>query len=144
MELYFVETSVSEQRVLLCRYADRLFSEGRKVQILVDSTSSAQLVDQTLWTFSQSSFIPHAISGPESKEIPDEPVLIVVGEKYIEGFNVLLCDAPVVLDFMCKFESTYHFVLRDDTEKRLESRMIWQKARDLGISPVHVPFGQAV
>jgi len=144
VELYFVETSVSEQRVLMCRYVDRLFSEGRKVQIVVDSTSSAQFVDQVLWTFSQSSFVPHAVKGPDSRDVPDEPVLIVIGEKHIKGFDVLLCDAPASLEFMCEFERAYHFILRDDTEKRHESRLIWQKARDSGHSPIHVPVGQAV
>lgn len=144
MALYFVETSVSEQRILMCRYADRLFSEGGKVQIVVDSTSAAQLVDQMLWTFSQSSFIPHAVAGPGNSVVPDEPVLIVIGEKRLEGFDALLCDAPVSPEFMCMFETAYHFVLCDDAEKRQESRLMWQKARELGITPVHVPCGRAV
>jgi DNA polymerase-3 subunit chi len=90
-----------------------LFSEGRKIQIAVDSTSAAQLIDQMLWTFSQSSFIPHAFAGPENRDIPDEPVLIVIGEKRLEGFDALLCDAPVGLEFLCLFETAIHFILRD-------------------------------
>ncbi len=139
MPLYFVETSVSEHRGLLCRYADRLFTEGRRVEIVVDSTSAAQFIDQMLWTFSQSSFVPHALAGPEKGDIPDEPVLIVIGQKRLAGFDALLCDSAATLDFMSLFETAYHFVLLDDAENRQESRLLWQEARELGMNPVHVP-----
>ncbi len=144
MVLYFVETPASGQRALLCRHADRLFSEGGRVQIVVDSTSAAQFIDQMLWTFSQSSFVPHAVAGPERGDTPYEPVMIVIGEKRLEGFNALLCDASVSLDFMCRFETAIHFVLLDDAEKKQESRLLWQEARKLGIDPVHVPYVKAV
>ncbi|MFZ2447538.1 MAG: DNA polymerase III subunit chi [Syntrophobacteraceae bacterium] len=142
MPLLFVETSVSEQRVELCRHADRLFGEGRKVEIVVDSTSAAQYIDQLLWTFSQASFVPHAVFNPETGGPGDEPVLICIGERLIEGFDALLCDAPVGLEFMGRFETAVHFVLRDDPERRQQSRLLWQKARDLGLSPVHISYAR--
>ncbi len=140
MPLYFVETAVTEQRTLLCRWAERLWNEGRRVQIVVDSTPAAQFIDQVLWTFSQPAFVPHAIFGPEEEGDRMEPVLIVVGEERIEGFDALVCDAPVSLDFMRLFEAAVHFVLRDDPERRQESRILWQKAKDSGLNPVHVAY----
>lgn len=141
MTLYFVETTIAEQRELLCQWAERLSAEKKRVQIVVDSTPAAQFIDQLLWTFSQSSFLPHLIFGP-GKEDPVEPVLITIGEVPLAGIDALLCDAPVGFEFMAGFETVVHFVLRDDAEKRGESRLLWQKARDMNSNPVHVSYKQ--
>ncbi|MHC1725437.1 MAG: DNA polymerase III subunit chi [Syntrophobacteraceae bacterium] len=143
MPFYFVETTVAEQRELLCRLTERFYTEKHKVQILVDSTPDAQLLDGLLWAFSQGSFIPHAIWNPES-ELPVEPVLISIGERQFAGFDVVLCDSSASLEFMAKFETAVHFILRDDDGRRQESRLLWQKARGSGLNPVHVPYGQQI
>jgi DNA polymerase-3 subunit chi len=137
--LYFVETTVAEQRGLLCRWAERFYTEKKKVQIVVDSTSAAQYIDQLLWTFSQPSFIPHLIFRSD-KEALIEPVIITIGEIQIPEFTTVLCDSPVSFEFMGGFETGVHFILRDDPEKRQESRLLWQKARDLKMNPVHVSY----
>jgi DNA polymerase-3 subunit chi len=139
MSIYFVETAVSEQRELLCRWTERFYMENKRVLIVVDSTQAAQLIDQLLWTFSQASFIPHMIFS-QGNALPAEPVLITVGEFQAAGVEAVICDCPVDLEFMSSFETAVHFILRDDTERRQQSRNLWQKARDSGINPVHVPY----
>ncbi len=139
MTFYFAETNMSEQRVLLCRWAERFYNEKRRAQIVADSTAAAQYIDNLLWTFSQSSFIPHAILSRDSDN-PTEPVIITIGEIRVPSFDIILCDGPVSLDFMMSFETIVHFIFRDDPEKRQESRLLWQKVRDLGVHPVHVPY----
>lgn len=143
MKIYFVETTVSEQRGLLCRLAERFYTEKHKVQVLVDSTPDAQLLDNLLWTFSQGSFIPHAVCGPES-EISSEPVVITIGERELAGFDTLLCDSPAGLNFMSRFDTAVHFILRDDESRRQQSRLLWQEARTAGFGPVHVPYGKHI
>ncbi|MGA2400566.1 MAG: DNA polymerase III subunit chi [Syntrophobacteraceae bacterium] len=140
MSIYFVETSVAEQRELLCRWTERFYMEKKRVRIVVDSMHAAQFIDQLLWTFSQASFIPHLIYNPGGT-LPAEPVLITPGEIQLAGFEVVICDCPADLGFMITFEAAVHFILRDDTERRQQSRILWQRARDSGINPVHVPYG---
>jgi DNA polymerase III subunit chi len=140
MSIYFVETTVSEQRGLLCRWTERFYMEKKRVQIVVDSIVAAQFIDQLLWTFSQSSFIPHVIFAPGGTP-PAEPVLITPGEVQVAGFEAVICDCPAGLQFIGRFETAVHFILRDDTERRRQSRVLWQNARDQGLNPVHVPYG---
>lgn len=142
VKLYFVETTVSEQRDLLCRWAEHFYDRGGRVLILTDSTPAARYIDELLWTFSQGSFIPHALSSPEDAAPRAEPVIIAVGEIDSPGCDVVLCDAPARFEFMRRFETAVHFILRDDPEKRQESRLLWQKARDLGENPVHISYGR--
>ncbi len=143
MTIYFAETTVAEQSELICRWAERFYMEKKRVQIVVDSTAAAQLIDQLLWTFSQSSFIPHMIFSPGGAP-PAEPVLITAAEFQVVGFGALVCGRQADLEFMTRFETAVHFILRDDTERLQQSRSLWQSARDSGINPVHVPYGRQV
>lgn len=140
MSIYFAETTVAEQRELLCHWTERFYMEKKRVRILVDSLAGAQFIDQLLWTFSQSSFIPHAIFSP-GQTLPAEPVLITPGEFETAGFDVLVCDCPGDLEFMSRFETAVHFILKDDPERTQQSRILWQRARERRLNPVHVPYG---
>jgi DNA polymerase III subunit chi len=141
MSIYFAETTVAEQSALVCRWTERFYMEKKRVQIVVDSTAEAQLIDQLLWTFSQPSFIPHMIFN-SGGEAPAEPVVITAAEFQVAGFAALVCGRSVDLEFMTRFETAVHFILRDDTERVQQSRILWQRARDSGTNPVHVPYGQ--
>ncbi|MGO8944739.1 MAG: DNA polymerase III subunit chi [Syntrophobacteraceae bacterium] len=141
MSIYFAETTVAEQSELICRWTERFYIEKKRVQIVVDSTAAAQLIDQLLWTFSQASFIPHKIFSPGGAPAA-EPVLITAAQFQVVGFGALVCGRPADLEFMARFETAVHFILRDDTERLQQSRTLWQIARDSGINPVHVPYGR--
>lgn len=139
--IYFVETATAEQKDLLCRWTERFFSERKRVRIVVDSMAAGQLIDQLLWTFSQSSFIPHALFMPGAEQ-PQEPVVITPGEFGAEGFDAVVCDSQADLEFMSLFESAVHFILNDDPERKQQSRALWLRARDSGLTPIHVPSGR--
>ena len=133
---------MTEQRGLLCRWTERFYTEKKRVQIVVDSMAAAQFIDQLLWTFSQSSFIPHSISSPVAGP-SDEPVLITPGEVQVAGFEAVICDCPAGLEFMGRFETAVHFILKDDPERTEQSRVLWQRAREARLDPVHIPYGRA-
>ncbi len=137
--IYFVETTAGEQKDLLCRWSERLYSEGMRVRIVVDSPAAARLIDQLLWTFSQAGFIPHVILSPGAPQ-PEEPVVITAGRFPTEGFHAVVCDCPADLEFMSLFQTAVHFIISDDPELKQQSRLLWQRARDSGLSPVHVPY----
>lgn len=142
--IYFVETPSEKQRFLLCRWVDRFHEAGRKVQVLVDSTLAAQHLDQMLWTFAQESFIPHRVLTSKGSVDFMEPVVITVGEIVVQGFHALVCDGPTPLDLAARYPEVVHFVLRDDPEKKQESRLLWQAAKDRGMKLRHVPYGGVV
>jgi DNA polymerase III subunit chi len=140
--LCFLETKASEQRALLCQWVEYFYESGKRIQIPVDSTMAAQHLDQMLWSFSQSSFIPHRVlSSGVSAPVPgDEPVVITVGEAKLPGWDVLICDTEVRPEFMTEYPIVFHFILLDDQERRNESRMLWQRGKELGIELRHIPY----
>lgn len=140
--ILFVETRSAAQQVLLCQWVEDFYENGHKVQILVDSNVAAQNLDQLLWTFSQPSFIPHRIVSSAPPQPVMEPVVITVGERLLQDCPVLVCAAPVHLDFLRHFREVVHFVLLDDAERRQESRLLWQQAKDRGLPTRHIPFAE--
>jgi DNA polymerase-3 subunit chi len=67
----------SKKALDACRLIERLYQAGRRVTVWVADSSRASVLDQYLWTFAQSSFVPHAL-WDGSTEI-DDPVAIVTG-----------------------------------------------------------------
>ena len=138
--IHFVETKTEEQPLAVCQWAEHFFEQGRRVQILAGSALAAQRLDHLLWTFAQASFIPHRIGPANQAGAAAEPVIITMGELTVEGASVLICDGPAGLEFMQRYNEVVHFVLLDDSEKRHESRSLWQAAREKGVRVSHVSY----
>jgi DNA polymerase III subunit chi len=137
--LLFIEIRSADKRMALCQQVERFYEEGRRVVVVTDSTLAAQHLDQMLWTFSQPSFIPHrVVTGPQQTPIA-EPVIIVPSPLAIPGYEVLVADSKVTLDFLQHFNTAIHFVLTDDPDQRQDSRLLWQTARDRGLLLQHIP-----
>lgn len=140
-DFYFVETRAGEQRHLLCLLVECLYERGKRILVSAESTMAARHLDQLLWAFSQESFVPHRILASGITTSVSEPVIIVTGEKAQEGYDVLVCDGTTVnLEFMKHFSFVFHFVLMDDPERRQESRLLWQAARDRGFELHHISY----
>ena len=61
--------------LLVCELAKRAFDSGQPTLILARSFDEAERLDEKLWEFDESAFIPHQIAGDEDDAIT--PVLIV-------------------------------------------------------------------
>lgn len=107
---------------------------------MTDSTMAARHLDELLWTFSQGSFVPHSIvSYPPTKDVR-EPVIITTADVRFETYDVLVTDSAADLASMEKYRIVVHFILLDDQDKRQESRLLWQSAKQQGFHLQHVPY----
>jgi DNA polymerase-3 subunit chi len=138
--LYFIETKAVEQRQLLCRLVYFLYEEGRRVQVVTDSTLAAQHLDQMIWSFSQESFIPHRILTPNTADSIIEPVIITVGEKELKDWEILIGDGDMSLQFMKHYPIGFHFIIKDDEERIQASRLLWQAAKGEGFQLHHISY----
>jgi len=136
--IYFVESRSEEQRNLLCQWVERFYEAGKRVHVIADSSTAAQHLDQLLWSFSQESFVPHRVVAAKTESTPIDPVVITAGEAALSDFDAVVSDGPVSLEFMKRFKEAVHFILLDDQERRQESRMLWQAARDQGLQVQHI------
>ena len=82
----------SKKALELCRLVETLYLAGRRVVVFFGDAKRAAILDDYLWTFSQSSFVPHA---PWDGATPvEEPVAVVSGELV----NANRADTLVVAD----------------------------------------------
>ena len=137
--LLFIETRSADKRMALCQQVERFYEKGRRVVVVTDSSLAAQHLDQMLWAFSQPSFIPHGVVTAPLLTPMVEPVIIVPSPLAIPGYDVLVADSKVTLDFLQNFSTAVHLVLTDDPDQRQESRLLWQAVRDRGLLLQHIP-----
>jgi DNA polymerase IIIc chi subunit len=109
-----------------CRLVEALYLDGRRVVVWFSDAGRAAVLDQYLWTFSQSSFVPHLRwNGGDELE---EPVALVVGELA----NPNRADVLVVVDRLeelgaaAQFERIHDLLAR--TSEDHGKREAWEAA----------------
>ena len=121
VDFYLVGDSNQDGRDrITCRLIDKAFKMGRQVYVYVDNEAEAKQLDQTLWTFSPGSFVPHGLNcGEEMKEMS-----VCIGHREPpETFaDVLVSLSTEVPTFFSRFERVAEVVGNTEAEK--------QRARD--------------
>ena len=57
-----------------CRLIEKIYKQGNRVFVLLDTLPDVQSFDQLLWTFSQGSFVPHVTEN--ATDVGEAPVVI--------------------------------------------------------------------
>src|SRR5262245_54984926 len=78
-----------------CRLAEEAYLHSQRVFIHTDSEGLARQLDERLWTFHDTSFVPHALAGRGA----DLPVVIGHGERPAGGCDLLINIAARVPEF---------------------------------------------
>ncbi len=130
---FYVLESPSEAAVdrLACRVVDKAYGAGHRVALLARDDAHGELLDDLLWTFSQGSFIPHALVRDDEQA----PVLvhpgIPPGDIPVEVIVTLLDDP---LD-----EAFHHLRIADiigaGEERRRQARLRFRFYREHGMEP---------
>lgn len=82
VDFYVLKTSDEQSRMrTVCRLAQKVHKLGHDMLVLTADSEQSKQLDELMWTFSQSSFLPHAVVGSrtelESKQCAlSMPVLI--------------------------------------------------------------------
>ena len=64
VNFYTLPSSETHSRLLfVCRLTEKAYSLGHRIHIQTDSEQQSKLLDDLLWQYSASSFIPHSESG---------------------------------------------------------------------------------
>ncbi len=87
MDFYVVPAGGNALERVACRIAEKAWQQGHRVYLLTASAQAAAAMDDLLWTFKQSSFIPHARIGGEDDGCP---VLIGDVDQAPSGTDVLI------------------------------------------------------
>ena len=117
----------AERLQFACRLADKAFRRGHRVYIHTASEAHASEIDELLWSFRSSSFIPHGLQGAADSERvaigwSDDP-----GEAHDFMINLNL-EVP---GFVGRFERVAEVVVQDPAI-RDSLRASWKYYKDRG------------
>lgn len=109
------------------RIAEKALSRGHQIFVQVQDEQRARLLQESLWTFRATSFLPHAIMGSED----GEPLVIGWEEPPLAQQDVLINTAGTVPGYFARFGRLAEIVDADDATLAA-SRNAWRFYRDRG------------
>ena len=122
------------RELIACRLVEKAYRLGHRVYLFApDRTSTAEL-DDLLWTFSQGSFVPHALYTGASPEADEQPVLIGHDEPPAGFDDVLVSLAGEVPAWYSRFARVAELVGADEQDK-LQARERFRFYREHGSAP---------
>jgi DNA polymerase-3 subunit chi len=138
VDFYLLGEDSDRREVFACRLAEKAYRLGHRVYLLAPDPTAATELDDLLWTFSQGSFVPHALldSDPASTE---QPVLVGHTEPPA-GFNdVLITLSGEAPPWFNRFARVAELVGADDPEKA-RARDRFRFYRERGATPETRPL----
>ena len=109
------------------RIAEKALSRGHQIFVQVKDEAAAIALYDSLWTFREASFLPHAIAGKDD----GEPLVIGWDDPPIEYDDVLINTTGAVPGHFARF-SRLAEIVAPDTATLKASREAWRFYRDRG------------
>ena len=109
------------------RIAEKALNRGHQIFVQVKDEAAATALLDSLWSFREASFLPHAIAGTDD----GEPLVIGWDDPPIEHDDVLINTTGAVPDHFARFGRLAEIV-EPDAAKLEASREAWRFYRDRG------------
>ena len=103
-----------------CRLCQKIYTLGHTALIQARDLAQAETLDDLMWTFDQSSFVPHALNDKATR--PNTPIVIGYLQPRSNQENVLVSLLDEVPDYFDQYSRIAEFVDSTDEDK--------SKARD--------------
>jgi DNA polymerase-3 subunit chi len=109
------DDSVDAQHIFACRLAQKASKQGHRVYIHTESESQSKKLDELLWSFSATSFVPHTM---KSDECANTPVYINHSGDPLDIHDVLINLTPNTPDCFGRFERFAELVNQNESVKQ--------------------------
>lgn len=130
----FIKLKRPERARILCDLVEEFYLAGQRVLVRVQDDNQGLTLDQFMWTWKKSAFIPHVFQSG-AVECHDEPVVIVAADENPNGADVLLMGVPCSVEFLRHFQHAIDFAETFDDERLAESRERFRRYREHGFAP---------
>jgi len=130
------DDSANGRERFACRLAEKIYKMGHTLYLHTDSAEQAKQLDDLLWSYKESSFLPHAIEGEEQSDLPQ----ILIGHnsetptELHSHSDVLINLAPSVPGFFSRFERVAELINQTE-DLKAAGRKRFKFYRDRGYQP---------
>ena len=135
IDFYIIENGSKEAiETFICRLTEKAWSQNNAVYLHTMDPAHATKYDELLWTFNDSSFIPHLLNIADNVDKNTDKIVLIGHDSTIdisEHHDVLINlnhDAP---SFFSQFERVAEIISVDETSK-IKGRERYQFYRDRG------------
>jgi DNA polymerase-3 subunit chi len=142
VDFYILPDNASDGRELFaCRLAEKVYNMGHTLYLHTDSVAQAKQIDELLWSYKESSFLPHAIeAGDQNNEPQNNAPKIIIGHNAAtpaephSHCDVLINLAPDVPGFFSRFERVAELINQAE-DLKVAGRERFKFYRDRGYQP---------
>jgi len=117
-----------------CRLAEKAWQSGHQVYVHGSDAAEAAAIDALLWSFRDTSFVPHRLLDAANGE--PAPVEVGSGEAAADHHDVMINLSAAVPPLFSRFERVAEIVL-NDPEALAASRQRWAFYKDRGYQLQH-------
>lgn len=103
------DNTLAQRYVFACRLVEKAYKLGNHVYIHTDSENEMNLIDEQLWSFRKTSFLPHAC---ETEDLRAQ-IIVGYGEKSHAHNGLLINLSKNVPDIFSRFERVSEIVVQD-------------------------------
>ena len=119
VDFYLLGTDSDNREMFACRLTEKAWRLGHRVYLLAPDQSSANQLDELLWTFSQGSFVPHAVCRSGESADPATPVCVGWDPGVAIRPDLVLNLAGCTPDSLQRFARIAEIIDADAERKRL-------------------------
>jgi DNA polymerase-3 subunit chi len=135
VDFYLLSASDKRTRLLTaCRLAEKGCDQGLRVAVRTSGPAETAEFDELLWTFSDRSFVPHAVWPADAEVAVEMPVLISSGELPESHRDLLVNLGSEVPAGFERYTRLCEIVTGDEASKAA-GRVRWRRYRDAGLAP---------
>ncbi|MFT5580294.1 MAG: DNA polymerase-3 subunit chi [Paraglaciecola psychrophila] len=110
IDFYILPDEAVQQRYLFaCRLVEKAFRLGHHIYIHGDQPQQIEIIDQLLWSYKSSSFIPHSAE----QTAGDSQVLLGCGDGENTHNDLLVNLSSTVPEFFSRFKRVSEIVIKD-------------------------------
>lgn len=116
----------------LPKLLEKILSQGLRAVVVTDTVSQVQSLNESLWTYHPTSFLPH---GTEKEGRPeDQPIWITSKIENLNGAQVLIFASLQEIEDFEGFSRVLYMFDGNLTENLEKARLLWRKYKGGGHS----------
>lgn len=120
IDFYLISNRVSNAKLKLAsRLCSKLCKLNKKALVYTSNANESQLLDDLMWQYSDTSFVPHEIIQPGSEQIELSPIHISHNTQLPQQYDVLINLSTQIPEHHLQFERVAELVANDDDDKHL-------------------------
>ncbi len=130
VDFYVLKSAAVKSRQLFaCRLAEKAYLRDLSVVVLSGDPAQAAALDELMWTFSEKSFLPHELGGPQGRDTP-APVHLAADLDVVGRADLLLNLSDRLPADLARFTRVAE-ILDADAERLRLGRERFKAYRDL-------------